>query len=89
MNKLKTIVVNRLLPIGVIASSALVAASAHAQVTFSATAPQNAIQAVYDGALGFFYANAPQIILTVVALSLATAFIALIARKLRGATRGV
>jgi hypothetical protein len=49
---------------------ALVAPAAHAQVTFSATAPQTALQTVVDGAVGFFYQNAPGVLLTGIAIGI-------------------
>jgi len=82
MNKLKTMVVYRLLPVGVIASSALMAASAHAQVTFSATAPQQALQTIADGSTNFFYANAPGVLLIGIAVGIVMGLAGWLIRRL-------
>lgn len=52
------------------AAVATLAPSAHAQVTFSATAPQTALQEIVDGTTGFFYANAPAVLLTGIAIGI-------------------
>lgn len=51
-------------------SAALLGLEAHAQVTFSATAPQAALQSVVDGSTGFFYDNAPGVLLTGIAIGI-------------------
>jgi len=88
---MKNTIVTRAIAYSMGASAAvatlLMATAAHAQVTFSATAPQTALQTVVDGGTTFFYANMPAILLTGLSISLVVAFISWLFRKLRGGTR--
>jgi len=58
------------------------AIATHAQVTFSATAPQAALTNSIDGSLDFFWDNAPAVVLIVAAIGIVLALAGLLLRKL-------
>lgn len=63
-------------------ATAFTALAAHAQVTFSATAPQATLTNVTDGAIDFFWDNATGVILTVAAIGIVMFLVSLVLRKL-------
>lgn len=68
---------------GVLAATlGAIAPAVHAQVTFSATAPQAGLQAVVDGSTDFFWDNAPYVILIVAAIGIVMFLAGMLLRKL-------
>lgn len=68
----------------VAATLGALAPAVHAQVTFSATAPQAALVTVTDGATDFFWDNAPGVVLIVAAIGIVIMLAMLVIRKLGG-----
>ncbi|GEM_PF-5990358 len=58
------------------------ALATHAQVTFSATAPQDALETVVTGSTGFFYDNAPGVLLTGIAIGILLGLAGWLVRRL-------
>jgi len=63
------------------------AAATHAQVTFSATAPQAALTNSIDGSLDFFWDNATGVLVTVAAIGIVLTLAMMVIRKLGGKKR--
>jgi len=82
-NALKVWVISSVSAVGAFAT----AVATHAQVTFSATAPQAALTSTVDGSLDFFWDNAPGVLITVAAIGIVLTLALMVIRKLGGKKR--
>jgi len=81
--------IHRAAGVGVVSAVGLAASYglAHAQVTFSATAPQAALTNSIDGSLDFFWDNATGVLVTVAAIGIVLTLAMMVIRKLGGKKR--